>query len=81
MITASVMKDLQWLWLFSQVQSAGLDISLYQVHGDFPLYSGHEDTKNPLIRKQLMHFNVYVTGCYFHICFILIATLALAISL
>ena len=31
---------------------------------------GHQ---NPLFRKQLMYFNVDITGCYFHICFILIA--------
>ena len=38
---------------------------------DFPLYNGHADTKNPLFKKQLMCFNVYIAGCYFHIWFIL----------
>ena len=32
----------------------------------------HPDAKNPLFRKQLMYFNVSITSCYFHICFILI---------
>ena len=40
-----------------------------QVAWDFPLYSGHADTKNLLFRK---HINIYITGCYFHISFILI---------
>ena len=34
--------------------------------------NGHADTKNTLLRKKLMYFNVYVIGCYFHIFFILI---------
>ena len=31
----------------------------------FLLCNGHADTKNSLFRKQLMYFNVYITGCYF----------------
>ena len=43
-----------------------------QVAWGFPLCNGHADAKNPLFRKQLMYFNVYITGCYFHKWFILI---------
>ena len=42
-----------------------------QVHGDFQLHNGHAAAKSPLFRKRLMYFNVYVTGYYFYICFIL----------
>ena len=35
------------------------------------LYNGQSNTKNLLIKKHLMYFNIYVTGCYFHVCFIL----------
>ena len=38
------------------------------------LYNGHSNTKNLLIKKHLMYFNVYVTDCYFHVCFILSPT-------
>ena len=70
------------LRLFSQVYSARYSkAGSCQVHGDFLLYNGHANTENPLFRKQLMHFNIYITGCYFHICFIIVTTLALAISL
>ena len=39
---------------------------------DVQWYTKNTDTKNPLFGKQLMYFNVYITGCYFHICFILL---------
>ena len=45
-----------------------------QVHRDLPLYNDHRDTNIPLFRKQLMYFNVYITSCYFHTCFILIGS-------
>ena len=56
------------LWLFSQVCSTRYSrASSCQVPWGFPLCNGHTDTKNPLFRKQLMYFNVYIAGCYFHI--------------
>ena len=58
------------LWLFSNAWSARYSkVSSCQVPWDFPLYSGHADTKNLLFRK---HINIYITGCYFRISFILI---------
>ena len=33
---------------------------------DFPLYNSHVDTKYPLIRKQMICFDVYISRCYFH---------------
>ena len=61
------------LWLFSQIWSTRYSsASSCQVPWDFPLCNGHADIKNPLFRKQLMYFNVYIASCYFHICFILI---------
>ena len=45
-----------------------------RVPWDFPLCNGHADTKNPLLRQQMMYFNVYIGGRYFHICFILIVS-------
>ena len=60
------------LWLFSQVWSTRYpSASSCQVLLGFPLCNGHSDIKNSLFRKQLMYFNVYIAGCYFHICFIL----------
>ena len=38
------------------------------------------DTKNPLLRKQLIYFNVCIAGCYSHICFILKTCLRLLIN-
>ena len=56
------------LWLFSQVWFMQYSrASSCQVYWDFPLFNGHRDTKNPLFRKQLMYFNVYIIGCCFHI--------------
>ena len=58
---------------FSEVKSTRYSkASSCQGDGDFPLYNGHADTKNWLFRKQLMYFNINITGCYFHFCFILI---------
>ena len=57
-----------WLWLLSQVWSTRYSrSSSCQVPWGFPLCNGHTDTKNRLFRKQLMYFNVYIAGCYFHI--------------
>ena len=61
------------LWLFSQGWSTSYSrATSCQVPWDFPLWNGHEDTKNSLFRKQLTYFNIYIAGSYFHICFILI---------
>ena len=38
----------------------------------FSAVNGHTDTKDTLFRKQLMYFNVYIIGYYFHTGFILI---------
>ena len=60
------------LWLFSQVWYKRYSrASSCQVSRGFPLCNDHADTKNPLFRKQLMHFNVHIAFCYFHIWFIL----------
>ena len=60
------------LWLFSQVCSTRYSrASSCQVPWGFPLCNGHADTKNPLFKKQLIYFNVYIAGCYFHIWLIL----------
>ena len=49
------------LWLFSQVWSTRYSrASLCQIHWDFPMYNGQVDTKNALLRKQLMYFNVFI---------------------
>ena len=37
---------------------------------DFRVHNGHVNTKNVLFRKQMMHFNAYITGSYFQIYFI-----------
>ena len=61
------------LWLFSQVcstrysRASSCQVSL----GLPPLCNGHADTKNRPFRKQLIYFNVYIAGCYFHIWLIL----------
>ena len=61
------------LWLLSQVWFTRYSrASSSQVNWGFPLCSGNADTKNMLFRKQLMYFNVYIAGCYFHIWFIFI---------
>ena len=61
------------LWLFSQVWSTCYSqASSCQVPCDFPLCNCHADIKDPLCRKQLICFNVYIAGFYFRIYFILI---------
>ena len=58
------------LWLFSQVLSTRyLKASLCQVSWNFLLNSVLANIKNPPFRKQLICFNVYITGCYFDIKF------------
>ena len=60
------------LWLFSQVWYTRYSrASSCQVPWGFPLCNCHADTKNPLFRKQLVYFNVYIACCYFHNWFIL----------
>ena len=61
------------LWLFSPVWLSRYSrAGSCQVPWAFRLCNGHADTKNPLFRKQLMYFIVYIAGCYCHICFILL---------
>ena len=51
------------LRLISQVWSTDfLKASSRQVPWDFPLYNGHVGTKNPLFKKQMIYFNVYVAA-------------------
>ena len=61
------------LWWFSQVWSTRYSkASSRHIPWDFLLYNSHMDNKDPLFRKQLIYFNVYIISCYFHISFILI---------
>ena len=61
------------LRLLSQVWATRYSrASSCQVPWGFLLCNGHADTKNPLFRKQLMYFNVYIASWYFHIGFIII---------
>ena len=61
------------LWSLSQVWSTRYSkASSCQVPWGFPKCSVHADTKNSLFRKQVMDFNVYIAGCYFHIWFVFI---------
>ena len=61
------------LWLLSQVWSThNSRASSCQIPGVFRLCNGHADTMDPLYRKQLMYFNVYIADCYFNIWFIFI---------
>ena len=60
--------------MFSNIWSKRFSKSTsYQVPWDFPPQNGQANTKNPLLRNQMMSFNVCITGCYFHTCFILLA--------
>ena len=64
---------LTFLWLYSQALPKRYSrASFCQVPWEFSMCKGHTSTKNQLFRKQLMYFNVYFAGCYFHICFTLV---------
>ena len=64
---------LTFLWLCSQVLLKRYSrATSCQVPWDSSLCNGHVSTKNQLFRNQLIYFNVYFSGCYFHICFALV---------
>ena len=63
---------INFMVIFISMSTRYLRASSCRVPWDLPLCNDQADIKNPLFRKQLMYFNVYIAGCYFQICFILI---------